>query len=39
MDNEFGESIHNEKDLVDALNEKLFKAITLEETRIPDYVN
>tara|TARA_Y100001936_G_scaffold27602_1_gene25883 strand:+ start:419 stop:1081 length:663 start_codon:yes stop_codon:yes gene_type:complete len=36
---DFQESIHNEKDLVEALNEKTFKAITLEETKIPGYVN
>ena len=36
---EFSVTIHNEKDLVQALNENKFKAITLEESRIPDYVN
>lgn len=36
---EFNTDIHNEKDLVQALLEKQFKAITLEESRISDYVN
>ena len=36
---EFRTSIHNEQDLVSALNQKTFRAITLEETRKPDDVN